>query len=163
MLNAYCLNLRDVAAADASLAIAGSAKLRTMFDAKHSFAFLYTAHASKKQQWIYPLHHFHESCVLALKLKLCEVKPFRYFEIQTNSEPYMCSILKLTRSDKCVSVVARSWLWQVASVPQLRKGKEPAIRLCAVGPTESPMQGACRSAFWLMCNATLNFTLRTSR
>lgn len=137
--------LKDLATTS-TWAAAGNAFLGKLFSFKHMFAFQYVEPGTKIKLWIFPVKHFHDSSVLAWRLKLCTSGSLSYFELEKTTKPVFATIVTLGAQDKGVQVVARSWLWQWKALPAMRKSKPAAILLFFEGTPEPVAKIACRNA-----------------
>jgi hypothetical protein len=131
--------------------LAKFAFLGKLFQQKHSFVYQHADPATKKKQWTFPIKHWHESAVFALPVVMHTAPGgSKYFELACGEAPVFLSIVALSSASSVAArVVPRSWAWQFATVPSLRK-KPPSIRLFMEGSVESVLKVACRNAFWLL-------------
>ena len=128
-----------------------SAWLGKMFNSQHMFAYEHT-HPSGAKQWIFPLHHFPDSAVLALPLVIhsVPVSNLHYFEVSSPSEPIMIGMFKVNKTARACTVVAHSPYWQAVSWNVSIKALPPAIRLFKSGAFTVLPTLAAENAFWLM-------------
>ena len=127
-----------------------SAWLGKIFDSQHYFAYEHTWPSGAKQ-WIYPLHHFPDSAVLALPLKLRSVPgSIMYFEVDSPSEPFLLGMFKISKYSRACVVVAHSPYWHAVNSNPAINALPPAIRLFKSGVFKPVSQLAAENAFWLM-------------
>jgi hypothetical protein len=128
-----------------------SAWLGKIFDSKHDFAYEHTLPSGEKQ-WIYPLHHFPDSAVLAIPLKLhsVPVSNLHYFEVDSPSEPILLGMFNISKYTRACMVVAHSPYWHAVYSNLAIKALPSAIRLFKSGNFKPLYQLAAENAFWLM-------------
>ena len=134
------------------LRLIDNAHLGEICNFKHHFVYELEVPGGGKQ-WVYPLHYFKDSSVLAvpLVLKTCvrEGTEYTYFEEKPTQEPYFFSLFEFKKDARACTVLPHSWSWQCKVLPPMR-GEKPGIRIFKDGDCEwIPAVGA-REAFWLL-------------
>ena len=129
-----------------------TAWLGKVLNSQHLFAYEHTWPSGAKQ-WIFPLHHFPDSAVLALPLVLhsVPVSNMHYFEVSKPSEPIFISVFKISKyNTRACMVDPHSPYWQAVNQNLAIKALPSAIRLFKLSTFKTLPQIAPENAFWLM-------------
>jgi hypothetical protein len=132
-----------------SLDLVEDAWLGKMFSSQHSFA--YELQEPTGKTWIYPVHCWPDSAVLALQLEVVSLPGnLHYFNITKKPDPFLVGIFKIPKTSRACVVEAHSPYWQLThTTPQVRT-LSPAVRLFKTGNFKPLHVIACEAAFWLM-------------
>jgi hypothetical protein len=137
------------------LSLAENTWLGKAFSWKHLFCFEYIDPKNKEKFWVYPILHFADSAILAVRLKRIKIPTtdLEFFDIVLGDSPLFISMVSL--SDACLGmeVAPRSWAWQVSNMSPktLQSSKlQPAVRLFAASSVKRVKAIICENAFWLM-------------
>ena len=143
--------LRDAKLAE-DYKLVESAWLGKIFNSLHGFAVEHIGPTGFKS-WVFPLHHFPDSSVLALPLDIHPVPGTtqHYFNISKPGEPKLISVFKLPKgTGRACMVETHSPYWQAINASPYIKALQPQIRLWKVGSYKPLSQLAPENAFWLM-------------
>ena len=143
------LFLLRAAKAHGNLDLVEDAWLGKMFNGTHHFAFELAEPTGKT--WIYPVHCFADSSVLALPLELVALPGnVHTFNIILNQNPTLVGIFKILKTARACEVTAHSPYWQLTHACAQVRNLSPAIRLWKNSSFMSLHVIACQNAFWLM-------------
>lgn len=143
------IRMLEAAAATGDIRVASRAWLGVLFDYRHEFAFEHRFPNGEKA-WVMPLSHMPDSAVLALKCQRTAVAGcnHEFFPLQVLDAPVLLGVFDIGDNVVGCRVKARSWLWQLAHIPNCSSILTPAIRFFKEGPIEPVHKLACRAAFW---------------